>query len=218
MTTPEVVTQEPTNVEAPAVPTPQERLEALDLTIRGKYDLIVEAVTSGGDISSLTIEYASMTASRKVLLREANHDAINDEMGNVATAVTTVLDACNLATLMDEEITSLFWERTPGSGENGPVINLVVNKAPTRPVTRKPKEAATGTPATSTNGSKAAPDFTVDGSQPMTARAFVDAHAPQEVREAGQFKSGKFPTRPDFLDKTQEYLENQGHIVVRFSK
>lgn len=205
-------TPDSTQENAPAMPTPQERLATLDDSITQKYNAIAEAVTSGGDIAVLTMEYSSMVANRKTLLRETNRDAINEESATLFGNIETLLGASNLATLMDEEITSLIWEKKPGEGENGPVNSIVFNKAPSRAAPRKTKAADGSTPAATKNTGT---NFQVDGGEVMTARQFVDQYAPEEVRNAGQFKSGKFPTRPDFLDKTEEYLQSQGHVVSR---
>ena len=202
------------------LPTPQERLTHLDTSLKEKYDAIAIAVTSGGDIGLLSMEYTSMLATRKVVLRESNHDAIQAEYSNICEAISTIVSASPLAVLQDEAVTSIFWELNAGSGENGPMMGLAVNKVPNRSAPRKAKEASSSDNTDNSNGAARgkAPDFQVDGGEVMTARQFVEQFAPTDVREEGQFKSGKFPTRPDFLDKTQEALEAQGHVITRREK
>lgn len=202
----EVQTPE-TTVEAPL--TDEQKLANALTQVDGLKAKIAEAVAAGEDFTAMAIEYAGAITKHKGLFKTANQGAIDEETSQIANALTTLLGASKLESLMGEPVVSVFYQVTPGEGENGPTISCGIN------VKARATSTKTKSGGGNTGGGRAAKEtYQVDGGALMTPKDFIDAHATEDTRKKSLFSTGKWPTKPDFLDDAVKALEAAGKTVV----
>ena len=193
--------------------TAAEKLELANIRADELRSVIGTKVGSGETFDVESVELAAIVASSRELLKSVNARALDEETSQISAALEALIAASKLADLMGQPVTSLFWSKTPGEGENGPVINCAINvKA------RVPAVRTTGNGG-GRGGSRKTPSFKVDGGDTMTALEFVVAHAPEAVQEYSLFKEvdgkRKWPTKPSHLDETEKAMVEAGHTVER---
>jgi len=207
------MTTETEEAKAPAAPelTPTEKLAMANATMEALRLDIVDKAGKGEDFVAESVKYAAAVAAHNALFKSVNSGAIDNETSEIGSAIHTMVQASNLESLMGEPVTSVYWTLTPGEGENGPVLRCGINvKA------RATSTKGSGT-AKSSGGSGRAPKetFSVNGGAEMTPKEFIEAHAIEATRGNTLFSSGKWPTKPAFIDAAVKALEDGGVSVVR---
>lgn len=195
----------------------QERVEAAEARAAELRTAIATKLGAGESFDTEAIALASAVAAHRELFKESNSAALSDETSQLALTIQTLVGASKLGDLLGEPVTSVYWNITPGSGENGPTMSCSINVKARAPSTRAP---GSGGGSGGKGGSKKTPTFIVDGSEPMSATDFVVNHGPAEVQDNSLVKLDadghrKWPTKPVFLDQTQKHLEESSHQVER---
>lgn len=181
----------------------QSKMDTLRATIATK-------AQAGEDFTSETVEYAAAIAAHKGLFKSVNQNAIDEETSQVGQGLLTLVSASKLEALMGEPITSVYWTFTPGEGENGPLVVCGINvkaRATKAPVAKGEGGGSRGRAAKET--------FSVDGGSQMTPKEFVTEHVAESDKENSLFTTGKWPTKPSFIDNAIKALEESGHSVIR---
>lgn len=191
--------------------TPDEKLAKAQAIVDTLNLEIQTAVAAGEDFTAKAIAYAEAITKYKALNKTANRGAIDDETSQIGLAIATMVGASKLEDLMGESVTSVYWQVKPGEGENGPMVSCGINVRARATSTKTPK---TGT-STGGSGRAAKETFQIDGGALMTPKEFIDAHATEDTRGKSLFSTGKWPTKPEFLDAAVTALEAAGSTVVR---
>jgi len=198
---------------APVAPpeTPAEKLAKAQAMVDALNQEIQTAVANGEDFTAKAIAYADAIGKYKALNKTANQGAIDEETSQIGLGIATMVGASKLEDLMSEPVTSVFWQVKPGEGENGPVVSCGIN------VRARATSTKSAGKTTTSGGSGRVPKetFQVDNGPLMTPKEFIDAHATDETRAKSLFSTGKWPTKPEFLNEAADALTAAGSQVVR---
>ena len=176
---------------------------------------IVAALAAGEDIGPHTVDYAATLAQSKQTQLLVNASAIEDEKSQLAGNIKMLIEASPLGTLLGLPVTSVVWTSEPGSGDNGPIIAVLLNQKLTRAGSTPRTPTTSTTPAEATGRSRVF--FSVDG-EILTGRDFVVKYASPAslsnslVTAEGQAAgTGKWVTRPDFCIDAMAQSVKAGH-------
>ncbi|MCK5644716.1 MAG: hypothetical protein KAJ19_28210 [Gammaproteobacteria bacterium] len=196
-------------VTPPAPPTDEEKLATATSKRDELQASIATKAAAGEDFTAEAIAYAAAIATHKGLFKIANQGAIDEETAAIANTLTTLIGASKLEELMGEPVSSVFYQVTPGEGENGPVISCGINVR-----ARATSTKAAGKTTTSSSGSAAKETYSVNGGEQMSPKDFIEAAVTPEDAEKSLFKTGKWKTQPDFLAHAVAALEASGQMVT----
>lgn len=194
---------------------PQEALVQAEERTASLRQAIADKLGAGENFDSDAVALAGAVASHREILKKANEGALNQETSELASIFTAAIDSSKLAELLGEGVKSVYWTRTPGEGENGPMISMAINITARTTAPRKTADGSSGG-----RGNRKTPTFTIDGGELMTALEFVETYAPDSLKTKSLFKPDadgkrKWATKPEHLVETVEALEAAGHVVVR---
>ena len=196
--------------ETEATPlTENEQLAAATATMEGLRLDIVSKAGKGEDFTAESIKYAAAVGAHNTLYKKVNSGAIDEETSQIGTAILALIQSSKLSDLMGEPVTSVYWTLTEGEGENGTILQCGIN-VKARATSTKAKPSGGGS-----SGRAGKETISVDGGEGMTPKAFVEAHATEETRGNTLFSTGKWPTKPSFIEAAVKALEEGGHTVVR---
>lgn len=173
---------------------------------------IARKVTAGESFDAEAAELAALNVTHQDTRKKVNAGAITEETAQVLAGIKAIIAASRLEELLGEPVTSVIYFQEPGTGDNGPVEQLVFN----RPVTRRSATSgANKSPGgNSTGTSRRGRKFRAPDGKVVTGREVVLQHASEGVLNNSLVAhgSGRWVTKPEFLEDALTNAKAKGIV------